>query len=70
MSQLSREIVGTSTSHSPMDLHGLLQGKLLPGALSPGVKRSGREADHSPATSAEVNQMWIYTSTTLYAFMD
>jgi hypothetical protein len=26
----------------------------VPGALSPGVKRQGREADHSPPFSAEV----------------
>jgi hypothetical protein len=31
------------------------------GALSPGVKRQGREADHSPPASAEVEKMWIYT---------
>jgi hypothetical protein len=35
----------------------------------PGVKRQGREADHSPLTSAEVKKMWIYTSTPLYVFM-
>jgi hypothetical protein len=29
----------------------------------PGVKRQGREADHSPPTSAEVKKMWIYTYT-------
>jgi len=34
------------------------------GALSPGVKRPGREADHSPPSSAEVKNAWIYTSTT------
>jgi hypothetical protein len=28
----------------------------------------GREADHSPPTSAEVKKMWIYTSTPLYVF--
>jgi hypothetical protein len=39
------------------------------GALSPGVERPGREADYSPATSAEVKKMWIYTSTAPYAFM-
>jgi hypothetical protein len=39
------------------------------GALSPGVKRPGREADHSPTTSAEVKKLWIYTSTPPYAFM-
>jgi hypothetical protein len=35
------------------------------GALSPGVKRPGREADHSPPASAEVKK----TSTPPYAFM-
>jgi hypothetical protein len=35
----------------------------------PGVKRQGREADHSPPTSAEMKKMWIYTSTPLHVFM-
>jgi hypothetical protein len=39
-----------------------------PGALSPGVKRQGRKADHSPPTSVSVKKMWIYTSTLPYAF--
>jgi hypothetical protein len=34
----------------------------VPGALSPGVKRQGHEADHSPPTSAEVKKMWLYTA--------
>jgi hypothetical protein len=34
-----------------------------------GVKLPGREADHSPPTSAEVKKMWIYTSIPPYAFM-
>jgi hypothetical protein len=34
-----------------------------------GVKRPGREADHSLPTSAEVMKMRIYTSTLPYAFM-
>jgi hypothetical protein len=34
-----------------------------------GVKRQGREVDHSPPTSAEIKEMWIYTSTPLYVFM-
>jgi hypothetical protein len=42
----------------------------VPGALSPGVKRPGREADHSLPTSAEVKKMWIGTSTPPYAFME
>jgi hypothetical protein len=33
------------------------------GALSLGVKRPVREADHSPPSSAEVNNEWNYTST-------
>jgi hypothetical protein len=41
----------------------------VPGALSSGIKLPGREADHSPPTSAEVKKMWIYTSTPPYAFM-
>jgi hypothetical protein len=41
----------------------------VPGALSPGVKRPGREADRSPPANAEVKKMWIYTSTPSYAFM-
>jgi hypothetical protein len=32
------------------------------------VNQPGREADHSPPTSAEVKKMWIYTSTTPHAF--
>jgi hypothetical protein len=28
-----------------------------------GIKRQGREADHSPPSSAEVNNAWSYTST-------
>jgi hypothetical protein len=35
----------------------------------PGAKRPGSEADHSPPTSAEVKNTWIYTSTPPYAFM-
>jgi hypothetical protein len=33
------------------------------GALSLAVKRPEREADHSPPSSAEVNNAWSYTST-------
>jgi hypothetical protein len=34
----------------------------VPGAPSPGVKRPGREIDHSPPTSAGVKKIWIYFS--------
>jgi hypothetical protein len=40
----------------------------VPGALPPAVKRPGREADHSPPTSAEVKNTYIYTSTPPYVF--
>jgi hypothetical protein len=33
------------------------------GLFPRGVKRPGREADHSPPTSADVKKMWGYTST-------
>jgi hypothetical protein len=33
------------------------------GAIFPGIKRSGLEADHSPPNNAEVKKTWIYTST-------
>jgi hypothetical protein len=35
----------------------------VPGALSLGVKRPGREADNSPSSSAKVKNEWSYTST-------
>jgi hypothetical protein len=40
-----------------------------PLALSPGVKRQVREANHSPPTSAEAKKTWIYTSTPPYVFI-
>jgi hypothetical protein len=41
----------------------------VPGTISPGVKRPGHEADHSPPASAEVKKTWVYTSTRPYVFM-
>jgi hypothetical protein len=41
----------------------------VPGALSSGEKRSGRDADDTPPASAEVKKMWVYTSTPPYVFM-
>jgi hypothetical protein len=35
----------------------------VPGTLSLGAKRPGREADHSPPSSAEVKNAWCFTST-------
>jgi len=37
--------------------------KLVPAALSLGVKRPGREADHLPPFSVEIKNSWSYTST-------
>jgi hypothetical protein len=38
-------------------------------ALSLGVKRPRREANHSPPSSAKVKNAWSYTSTSQYVFM-
>jgi hypothetical protein len=35
----------------------------------PGVKRQGREADHSPSTNVVVKKTWIYTFTPPYVFI-
>jgi hypothetical protein len=35
----------------------------VPGAPSLGVKRPGREVEHSPPSRAEVKNAWSYTST-------
>jgi hypothetical protein len=41
----------------------------VPGILSLEVRRPGREADHSPPSSAEVKNAWNYTSTPPYPSM-
>jgi hypothetical protein len=41
----------------------------VPGTLSPGVKRPGREDDHLPPSSAEVKNTCSYTSTCPCVFM-
>jgi hypothetical protein len=41
----------------------------IPGAISPVVKLPGREADHSPPSSAEVKNAWSYSPLPQYVFM-
>jgi hypothetical protein len=41
----------------------------IPDTLSPGVKRPGREAEHSPPSVTEVENAWSYTSTPAYIIM-
>jgi hypothetical protein len=41
----------------------------VPGDLSSGLKRPGREADPSPLTSAQFEKTWTYTSTLPYVFI-
>jgi hypothetical protein len=41
----------------------------VPGAICTGIKRPGREADHSLPNSTEVKKIWIYTTTPPYVFM-
>jgi hypothetical protein len=40
-----------------------------PMALSPGVKRPGREADRSPPASAEVKKTWVFACFPPYILM-
>jgi hypothetical protein len=39
------------------------------GGFLSGVKRPGRESDHSPPTSTMVKKTWVYISTPPYTFM-
>jgi hypothetical protein len=48
---------------------GLLSSGYRGKGISLGVKRPGRDADNSPLSSAEVKNVWSYTSTPLYVFM-
>jgi hypothetical protein len=41
----------------------------IAGVLFPGVKRSGRETDHSSPTNADVKITWLFISTSPYVFM-
>jgi hypothetical protein len=41
----------------------------VPGAFSPGESQQVREADHLPPPSAEDQKIWIFISTSPYAFM-
>jgi hypothetical protein len=40
------------------------------GALSPGLKWPGRELNHSPPSEAEIKNVWSYTSTSQYVFIE
>jgi hypothetical protein len=52
----------TTASKLALDpTHPLIQ--WVPGSLSLGVKRLGREADHLPPSSAKVKNDWSYTTT-------
>jgi hypothetical protein len=66
---LGGKIFLLSTSSRPVLEPTQLPIQGVPGALSPAVKRPGREADHSPPSSAEVKNAWMYTSIPSYAFM-
>jgi hypothetical protein len=39
------------------------------GVISLGVKEPGRETDHSSPSSAEIKNVWSYTSTPQFVFM-
>jgi hypothetical protein len=52
-----------------LDLKRVVWNVMGTGGSLPGGKAAGREADHSPPTSAEVKDTWIYSFTPQYAFM-
>jgi hypothetical protein len=66
-----RVLVGSRIFYAVQTGPGVTQPPIqwVSGVLSPGVKRQGHEADHSPAASAQVKKMWLYTSTPPYTFM-
>jgi hypothetical protein len=41
----------------------------VPAVLSSGIKRQGRESDHSPPSSAKVKNSWSYTFSPSYVFV-
>jgi hypothetical protein len=47
---------GTGTTQSPIQ-------------WVPGVKRPGRETDHSPPSSTEIKNAWSYSQVAQYVFM-
>jgi hypothetical protein len=59
--RLPVEIVRTGSGAHPASY------QMGTGATSPGIKRQGREADHSPS-SCVINNEWNYASTPLHAF--
>jgi hypothetical protein len=44
--------------------------RCVAGALSPWGKQSGREADHSPPSDAELKNLWSYTSAPSYVLTE
>jgi hypothetical protein len=43
--------------------------QLVPGNFTLGMKRQGREAEHSSTTSSDVKKMWVHTSIYPYVFI-
>jgi hypothetical protein len=52
-----------TSRHGPHSFGAHAAYAMSTGVSFPGVQRPGREADHSPPTSAEVKKTWVYTST-------
>jgi hypothetical protein len=58
-----RDKIFFSTSSIPVLVPTQPPIQWVTGLFPPGVKRPGRETDHSPPTNAEAKNTWIYTST-------
>jgi hypothetical protein len=61
--------ISTRSIQNPLLLVTKLRTRDTPIQWVPGVKRPGREADHSPPASADVKKMLISTYIPPYAFM-
>jgi hypothetical protein len=68
---ITKNLLCFTTEDSEIESLGLIlpRTQWVPGALSPGVKWRGRQADHSPPTITKAKKTWISTSIPPYAFI-
>jgi hypothetical protein len=59
---MARRLLFFSMGWNTSFLHSAAYLEPVTGSLSSGINRPGREADHSPPSSAEVKNAWRYTS--------
>jgi hypothetical protein len=65
-SAITRDFIFSTTVQTGYSAHTVFYSRGT--GIFPGIKWPGREADHSPSSSAEMNE-WSYTTTPSCAFM-